>query len=106
MKTKACKIDMKLKNGTVIPAGTVCTLEFDKSNPAICLITPTGFPQFRGLATRLPKYFAGISVPSLRTIQKWEFDFGICKSIFGARVEPDGWDSDGSPSWMLALRLI
>jgi len=30
----------------------------------------------------------------------------VCLSIGGETVEPDGWDSNGAPSWLLALGLI
>ncbi len=28
------------------------------------------------------------------------------KSVFGAQVEPDGWDAKGAPSWLLAIGVI
>jgi hypothetical protein len=43
--------------------------------------------------------------PSLEELEESASD-GTCPSIFGDTVEPDGWDSHGSPSWMLALNLI
>lgn len=47
----------------------------------------------------------GLKAPGLPTLEKYSND-GVAKSVFGARVEPDGWDADGSPSWLLALGLM
>jgi hypothetical protein len=43
--------------------------------------------------------------PSVNAMEKW-LDDGVAKSILGKRVETDGYDSDGSPSWLLALEYI
>lgn len=52
------------------------------------------------------KYFKGISkVPTIKTLQKWTND-GVCKTPFGKRVEPDGHDEFGAPSWLLIAGLI
>lgn len=47
----------------------------------------------------------GLKMPSLATLERYS-DNGIAKSVFGARVECDGWDADGAPSWMLVAGLI
>jgi hypothetical protein len=44
--------------------------------------------------------------PSIKTLQKWEWDSGICKTITGHKTEPDGYGPDGSPSWMLVMGMI
>jgi hypothetical protein len=33
-------------------------------------------------------------------------DDSVSQSVLGETVEPDGFDSDGSPSWLVALGLI
>jgi hypothetical protein len=43
--------------------------------------------------------------PSLNSLERWSND-GVCKSIGGKRVEPDGTDENGAPSWLLALGMI
>jgi hypothetical protein len=48
---------------------------------------------------------AGIRVPSMKTLERWVCD-SVCESVFGSQVEPDGWDSDGSPSWLLVFGLV
>lgn len=46
-----------------------------------------------------------IKVPSLKTMERWDSD-GFCKSVGGEKVEPDGWDSNGMPSWLLVMGMI
>ena len=48
---------------------------------------------------------AGIRVPGTKTIERYAWD-SVVKSVFGHNVEPDGWDHEGSPSWLLVLGLI
>jgi hypothetical protein len=56
-------------------------------------------------AAKYAFYFGG-KVPSMTTMQKWEYEGGYCKTVTGLKTEPDGHGHDGSPSWMLALGLI
>lgn len=44
-------------------------------------------------------------LPSEKTLQRFMFD-GVAESTAGNTVEPDGWDDEGSPSWLLALGMI
>lgn len=43
--------------------------------------------------------------PSFEAIEAWVID-SVCESLEGEEVEPDGFDEDGAPSWLLALGLI
>ena len=43
--------------------------------------------------------------PTIEDLERWMND-GVCESTNGERVEPDGIDSDGYPSWLLYLGLI
>lgn len=45
------------------------------------------------------------SPPSMKTLEKWVSD-SVAKSITGKRVEPDGYDTHGFPSWLLVIGLI
>lgn len=98
--------EIRTKANVFLP-GTVVTLEFT---------TVQGWPAIRGidiferkfltLAKNAPETFVGVAKrPSVRTMEKWQND-GYCKTIFGARTEPDGTGPDGEPSWMLAMGLI
>lgn len=44
-------------------------------------------------------------LPSMDELEAWAND-GICESVTGHRVEPDGYGPDGAPSWLIALGLI
>ena len=46
-----------------------------------------------------------IKEPSMKSLEKWVSD-GIGKSIIGKKVEPDGFDFNGMPSWLLVLGII
>lgn len=45
------------------------------------------------------------SLPSLNTLERWGND-GLCDTLTGDSVEPDGVGPDGAPSWLLALGMI
>lgn len=106
--TTTTKKHFKSKKGTIINTGERVTLSFDiksksTGEPLPCYVRMTT-EDGRRISTANFKA-AGIRVPSLPTLERWSSD-SICKSIFGDTVEPDGWDSNDSPSWLLALGLI
>jgi len=43
--------------------------------------------------------------PGTATLERYVSD-GIARSVFGAKVDLDGYDDKGGPSWLLALGLI
>lgn len=45
------------------------------------------------------------TLPSIRTLDAWAND-GVCESVTGDTVEPDGRGPDGAPSWLLALHYV
>lgn len=96
------KLEVKVKDGNggvrILPVGLPVT--FDKANPSRCLISHES--RVEPYRVRVTSAFRE---PSISTLEKWNDD-GVCKSIGGERVEPDGWDSKGSPSWMLAIGII
>ena len=109
--TKTTTREMKTKPAadgkqTVIAQGEKVTVAFDvpsgaeKSASRFSVTTGDG----RRIVTRDFKA-VGFKVPGLATLEKYSDD-GVAKSVFGARVEPDGWDANGSPSWMLAAGLM
>lgn len=93
--------DVKLKTGEVIPKDTVCVVTFDK--------TPIGVPFMNVITStcifKTSKFSIFYKMPSMKSLEKWS-DEGICKSVSGHRVEPDGYGPDGSPSWLLALGMV
>ena len=96
MKKKLWK-DVKLKDGTILPKGIVVTVTpgtLDIAN----VITPEG----RELKLLYRSVFRP---PSVRQLEKWEWD-GYCMTPSGKKVEPDGHDSEGYPSWLRILGII
>jgi hypothetical protein len=68
--------------------------------------TAGGIPvQLRLSCSSLPRYFSKFKEPSIKTMGNWSND-GVAKSMLGHRVEPDGYDSEGSPSWLLVAGII
>lgn len=59
----------------------------------------------RKLPYTLMQNFSGIDVPTIEELYEMTTD-GYCTSIMGEDTEPDGHDSDGWPSWMLAYGFI
>ena len=97
--------EIKLKDGTVIPASTPITIRF-KGNGSCYAVITTPTRDFITHARNLPSFAKGISkCPSMAELERQSND-GICDSVLGERVEPDGWDCHGSPSWLLVLGVI
>jgi hypothetical protein len=91
------KKEIRLKTGETLPAGLPVT--FNETFAQICVVTDSNNVPHRVRVT------SAFKSPSLRTLEKASMD-GICPSVGGEKVEPDGWDSKGSPSWLLALGMI
>ena len=105
---------------STIPAGTQVDVEFplmdtsrnpftgmpvQTKNPLIMILSANGIT-VRCRSTHWNKYFKTNSkLPSDKMIETWVYD-GVCKSLGGNRVEPDGWSFDGTPSWLLAMGMI
>jgi len=106
-----------------IPAGTIVDITFPlrpKSDiygsaalytneadhdPTVMILSANGIT-VRCRASNWNRYFkTNGKVPTEKTLMNWMED-GICKSLGGNQVEPDGWSFDGTPSWLLALSLI
>ncbi len=96
----------------VIPVGTELQIHFSETTPGWVYF------DFAGKARALGIYHADVvplravntlsgftKPPSMNTLEKWSND-GVAKSVTGARVEPDGYGPDGSPSWLLVLGFI
>lgn len=100
------KKTMKTKSGIVIEFGEVVEVQKHKDFDNILTVnTEDG----RTISTRA--YIAHTKLtgfkqpPSERTLEKWVAD-SVVSSITGQRVEPDGYDKYGFPSWLLVIGLI
>ena len=106
--TKTLTRDIKTKKGIVFAAGEKVTVAFDVKNP-LCDVKTSGVYSATTSDGRrfISANFAtiGLKMPSLATLERYASE-GIAKSVFGARVEPDGWDAQGSPSWLLVAGVI
>ena len=99
MKTIKTIRDLKLKNeDTVIPQGTELVFVRHSEMPTV------GVFSFNGRELKM-RYRTVIKNPTMRSLEKWSMD-GICKSVFGAKVEPDGYGVNGQPSWLIAMGMI
>lgn len=91
-----------------IEAGTLCVIRFNQDRPDICTVHPANRldVSIPLASARLPSIFDEIEpAPDEDELEELVVD-SVCPSVFGDEVEPDGWDQDGSPSWLLALGLI
>ncbi len=87
---------IKLKTGEILPAGLPVT--FQKDNWSSCLVQGDRPEPYR---IRVSSAF---NMPSMDELEEAVND-GVCPSVAGHSVEPDGWDHEGSPSWLLALGM-
>ena len=104
MDAELYKTTKEVKIIATILAGTVVNVVIDPSKPTIMTVN-YGDISITCRSSKWNKYFKNKQAPAISTLMRWESE-GICKSLSGKTVEPDGWDSDGTPSWLLALGLI
>jgi len=86
-----------MKDGTTLPAGAE-VLEFLRESPSRCKVQGKD----KVYQVRVVNAF---NRPSLDELQDAVSD-GTCESVGGETVEPDGWDAEGTPSWLLVLGWI
>lgn len=90
------KKTIKLKDYSVIPAGSkIICFESDR---IMQVLRPDG-------GTARVRITSGFNRPPNAKLEKWALG-GVCRSVLGAKVEPDGHGPNGEPSWLLALGLI
>ena len=87
---------IKLKSGAILSAGL--PVEFDQDNPSICLVHD-------GDAIRRVRVSSAFERPTMEDLEE-QINDGVCSSVGGNSVEPDGWDFEGTPSWLLVLGMI
>lgn len=100
------KRDVKLKDGSVIPAGTEATVTYDGKSTLGYVQTMLRPEPFRISIRSLTVLLNGYpKMPGLSRLEKMS-DEGVATTPTGKRVEPDGFGPDGSPSWMLVAGVI
>lgn len=95
---------VKWRDGSVLAKDTPCRLEWRDQVAHICYLLAEG-REYKVVPSRLPHYLDDIEVPTLEQLQE-EVEEGQCSSVLGHTVEPDGWDHEGSPSWLLVFQVI
>jgi hypothetical protein len=92
------KKEIKLKDGSTLAKGL--PVSFIAGRDSRCLVHSPAHPE--PLQVRITSAF---KAPSMASMERWGMD-GVCKTPTGKRVEPDGYGSDGSPSWLMVFGLI
>lgn len=98
------------QNAINIPAGTKLEIFFSEKNHAKAVFIHDGIR--RGLLVSnlhaTVKATNGVKFrkpPGLATLERQSND-GVCMTVTGHKVEPDGFGPDGSPSWLLVMGVI
>jgi hypothetical protein len=92
------KRPIKLRDGTEVLPG--CTVTWEAGKATI----HTGEKNLRVSGCAAARAL-GIQIPTIEDLEEWNGD-GVCESVLGETVEPDGIDEHGSPSWLLVMGLI
>jgi hypothetical protein len=105
MKTITLYKDLTLRSGIVLPKGTRAQISpikgINGSNACeICNLFVDGHTDIFKV-----HYTSVMKQPSVTSLMRWSED-GISKSVGGKRIEPDGYDCDGFPSWLLVTGMI
>lgn len=74
-------------------------------NGAVGEITERGCRPDDGLPETIEWRGKVFDVPELDELEGWVFD-SMCETLDGDMVEPDGWNVEGCPSWLLVLGLV
>jgi hypothetical protein len=99
------KKELKWKDGSVTPINTPVHIDFSEKTPGRIYVT-IGDMVYKTRVHDGYSRFAGITkAPGLRTLERYSWN-GIAKTTTGKKTEPDGYGSDGSPSWMLVFGII
>ena len=102
------KLDIQLKDGTKIPAGSKVHIDFAPksiANANLMYVT-LGDRVYKTRINVAHRKYSGISKPpGQKMLEKYGNDC-VARSVVGERVEPDGYGPTGAPSWLLVLSLI
>jgi len=90
-----------------IPAGETIQVYFSEVNPSrLFIYDETTGRELTLRMTSASQVLSGFKKsPGIKSLERMSFD-GVVTTPTGQRTEPDGYGSDGSPSWLLVLGLI
>ena len=98
------KAEVKFKSGRVISVGETVAFRWDEGcNPILVRVGSEKLEQRVGISTWCK--LVGKKLPTDKQLEHWVYD-SVCLTPLGNRVEPDGHDSEGCPSWLMVLGLI
>jgi hypothetical protein len=99
------KMELKWKDGSVTPAGSPVHIDFCELRAGRIYVTD-GDKVYKTGLVNAPKYYTGINkIPTMKTLQKYMWD-GIARTVTGEKTEPDGFGTNGAPSWLLVVGII
>ena len=95
-----------------IPVGTNIDLSFHETRHNRAVFTHNGKKYallvrnlYRTVKSTDSPHTSFYKEPSINKLEKMSDD-GICTTVTGDKVEPDGFGENGSPSWLLVMGLI
>lgn len=99
------KKELTWKDGSVTTINTPVHIDFIETNPSRIFVTIGNAVYHTKLVTAHERFTGINKPPSLRTLERYSCD-GIAKTVTGERTEPDGYGSNGAPSWLLVAGII
>ena len=100
------KVELKLRDGTVLQKGDIYeVIPPVREAPWESFIALDIDKQVRINTTKLGRCFKEFEIITMGKLQEAVMD-GVCQSMTGCDVEPDGWDRHGFPSMLLAMGMI
>lgn len=103
MKTTTKK-ELKLKSGTVIPAGAEIDVMVPQDRPTVAVVD-YGSGKFKIKTALLSAISDSFIKPTEKMLDGY-LEKGSCPSMAGETVEVDGWDEHGMPSVLMALGYV
>jgi hypothetical protein len=102
---KFLKRDLKVKKlDRELRAGTEVEVSFPREYDGRVVSYEAGGVRILSRSESLGRTI-DIKIPGEKALAKWDSE-GYSKSVGGKVVEPDGWDNNGMPSWLLVLGLV
>lgn len=90
--------DIPLKSGDILTKGSKVTVRSIPDNYRACIVN-------NGVRDYQLRYTSVFKTPSMHCLEKYSYD-SICSTPAGNQTEPDGYDDEGFPSWLLILGMI
>jgi len=96
---------IKFKDGSAWTNGTPVIITVNQDRPTLAILENLNTGDIKKVHSyKLHIWFAEFQTISDEELQIAVFD-GTCPSLTGENVEPDGWDSEGMPSILLACGI-